>query len=219
MRTLIFDLDGTLVDSVGDLQAAVNRVLADESRPPLDRDTVIGFVGRGVEMLMRRMLAHIGWPVPEPEFQRLLSGFHRHYNADPSSTTTLYPGAADLMASAHARGLPMGLCTNKPEAPARVICEALDFAQYLGVIVGGDTLKVRKPDPAPLLAAVEKLGGTPTQALYVGDSEVDYLTARAAGVPFVFFEGGYQPDPIPDFQPDHVVSTLSEVIAILDTGA
>ncbi len=141
MRTLIFDLDGTLVDSVGDLQAAVNRVLADESRPPLDRKTVIGFVGRGVEMLMRRMLAHIGWPVSEPEFRRLLAGFHCHYNADPSSTTTLYPGAIDLMTDARARGLPMGLCTNKPETPARAICSALGFAKYLDVIVGGDTLE------------------------------------------------------------------------------
>jgi phosphoglycolate phosphatase len=191
-------------------------MLAEGSRPPLDRETVIGFVGRGVEILVRRVLNHVDWTVSEAEFQRLLASFHRHYNADPISTTTLYPGALQLMSGARDRGLPMGLCTNKPEAPARAICMALGFADYLDIIVGGDTLDVKKPDPKTLLETVRQLGGTPADTLYIGDSETDYLTARAAQIPFIFFEGGYQLVPIPDFRPDHVVGSLSEVLGILD---
>ncbi len=214
MAAIVFDLDGTLVDSAGDLQFAANKMLEDIPRPPLDRETVIRFVGRGVEVLVRRVLDHAGVTAEEDEFRERLAAFGRHYGASLTEKTRSYPGVEALLDKLFSRGIALGVCTNKPETPARVLCDHLGISRYFGAIVGGDTLPFKKPDPRPLLHTVGLLGSTEAETLYVGDSDTDYRTAKAAGVPFVFFEGGYQRDMIPDFAPDHSVSRMLDVAAI-----
>ncbi|KMK66720.1 phosphoglycolate phosphatase [Puniceibacterium sp. IMCC21224] len=208
LRTVVFDLDGTLVHSAPDLQAAANRMLADLGAAPLDMETVISFIGRGVAVLVRRCLTHVGLDT-DPD--AALAIFEAHYARDLTTLTRPYPGAEVMLATLRDRGLTLGLCTNKPEGPARALCDALNLTQYFDVIVGGDTLTVRKPDPDPLWHVITALGGKLPETLYVGDSETDYLTARRAGVLFAFFEGGYQPGEIAGFKPNFRLARIEDL--------
>lgn len=216
MIAIVFDLDGTLVDSAGDLRAAANRMLADLDLPPLDRETVIGFIGHGVEVLVRRVLVHSGAVAEGDAYEIALAAFRRYYGADLAGETRPYPGVVALLGALNGAGVKMGICTNKPEAAARGLCDLLDLTRHFDAIVGGDTLPVRKPDPEPLLHTLRLLGSSgPDTALYVGDSETDWLTAKAAGIPFVYFEGGYQRIPIAEFRPAHRVASMGEVAALV----
>jgi len=198
-KAVVFDLDGTLVDSAPDMAAALNAAVAEIGQPPFSQAEVIGFVGSGARMLVRRALAALGADAGAED--DLLARFIAQYEAKVTGQTRPYDGAMEMLAQLHAAGVPLGLCTNKPEGPARTLCAALGMDSYLKVIVGGDTLPVLKPDPAPLLHACGALGAAPQETLYVGDSDVDYATALAAGTPFAFVECGYQTTPIPDFAP------------------
>jgi len=206
---VVFDLDGTLIDSAPDIRASANHMLEGLGTDPLDLETVISFIGNGIPKLVERCLAHVNLPANiHPE---ALAAFSAHYNAHPMTLTEMYPGAASLLTDLACRDVALGICTNKPEAPARAILEGLGIAGQFQAVIGGDTLPVRKPDPAPLHAAIAALGATPETTLYVGDSETDYLTARNAGIPIAYFTGGYQRRPIEDFRPYLTVSHLSDI--------
>lgn len=189
---LIFDLDGTLVDSAPDIRAAVNLMLAGEGLGPLDLPTVTGFVGNGMPKLVERVMAAKG--IDPARHKALTQVTLDHYNAAPSALTRPYPGVPQALAALETAGHPLAVCTNKPEAPARAILADLGLAQHFPVIVGGDTLPVRKPDPAPALACIKALGGG--TAAFIGDSEVDAETAAAAGLPFYLFTEGYRKSPV-----------------------
>ncbi len=197
MAAIIFDLDGTLVDSVPDIHAAVNQTLADLGKPALDTATVTSFVGNGVPALAERLHAHaeLSEPVAKVEAR-----FRAHYDADPSSRTRLYPGVLEALDSLAAQGHKLGVCTNKPEAPARAILAALGVEARFHAVVGGDSLPTRKPDPAPLHATHAALGGGPV--VYVGDSEVDAAAAHAAKMPFALFTLGYRKTPVAELPHD-----------------
>ena len=202
MKTLVFDLDGTLIDSAGDLRSAANRMLADLSLPALDRETVITFIGRGVEVLVRRALDHSGAPPDPAARDAALAAFRRYYAEDLTGQTRPYPGVMRALDLFREAGFRMAVCTNKPEAPARDLCDHLGLSPYFDAVVGGDTLAVKKPDPAPLHRAFELLGSDGSGGdFYIGDSETDWLTAKAANVAFAYFEGGYQRTAIEDFRP------------------
>ena len=191
MIPLIFDLDGTLVDSAPDIHAAVNRMLADAGEPPLSPETVRSFIGNGVPTLITRVIharGHAPDATRQADWERT---FLLHYEADSATLTTLYPGVFAALQALAALGHPLALCTNKPEAPARHILDAFGLTPLFPTLIGGDSLPTRKPDPAPLLAAT---GGHP--ALFVGDSEVDAETALAARVPFLLFTEGYRKSPV-----------------------
>lgn len=217
IRMVVFDLDGTLVNSAPDLRAAANRMLADLGHGALELETVIGFIGHGVEMLVRRCLHHVG--EDSQELSRALELFHGHYARDLTTLTRPYPGVVPLLERLQEAGLALGLCTNKPEKPARELCQSIDIDRFFKVILGGDTLTVRKPDPAPLRHVISALGGTAPETLYVGDSETDYLTARRAGVRFAYFEGGYQRTAIAGFKPDLKVNEMGELATFVLHGA
>ncbi len=216
IQTVVFDLDGTLVHSAPDLQVAANRTLADLGHGPLGLETVIGFIGHGVEALVRRCLREVGHD-PQ-DLPRALAQFHAHYARDLTTLTRPYAGAVSLLEQLQAAGLGLGLCTNKPEKPARDLCQALDLERFFSVIAGGDTLAVRKPDPAPLRHVIQTLGGRVPDTIYVGDSETDYLTARRGGVRFAYFEGGYQRTTISGFKPDMRVAGLKELAKLILNG-
>ena len=189
---LVFDLDGTLVDSAPDIRAAVNRMLAGEGMDPLDLAAIIGFVGNGMPKLVERVMAARGLdPARHDELTQVTLD---HYAAASSALTRPYPGVPQALETLAAAGHRLALCTNKPEAPARAILSDLSLARHFPVVVGGDSLPVRKPDPAPALACVRALGGG--AAAFVGDSEVDAETAAAAGLPFYLFTGGYRKAPV-----------------------
>lgn len=187
MTALVFDLDGTLIDSAPDIAAALNRVLAAEGAGPLDLAQVIAFIGHGIPTLIARARAHCALP-PEREAAMVARMLHE-YAHEPNPKTAPYPGVIAALEQLQAAGYRLGLCTNKAIGPTHQILRALDLERFFEVVIGGDSLSVRKPDPAPLLAAFAALGDGPR--LYIGDSEVDEQTARQAGIAFGWFTPGY----------------------------
>lgn len=196
MTAIIFDLDGTLIDSAPDIHAAVARTLDDEGIAPLALDTVRSFIGNGVPVLIDRVMGNLGEPANPERRADLIARFMRYYEAASADLTIVYPGVRAALAALAAAEHPIGLCTNKPEAAARGILEAFGLDSYFQVVIGGDSLPERKPHPAPLLAARHALQ-RPT-ALYVGDSEVDAQTATAAEIPLILFTEGYRKSPVAD---------------------
>lgn len=191
MTVVVFDLDGTLIDSAPDIHTAVNRMLAEVGSDPLDLVRVRSFIGNGVSVLTERVIAARGLAQPHAD---LLASFLRHYNADPATLTVLYPAVRETLTSLADAGHSLGICTNKPQVATRAILAAFGIDHLFGAVFGGDTLAVHKPDPAPLLATITALGGGPT--VFVGDSEVDAETAARASLPFVLFTEGYRKSPV-----------------------
>lgn len=189
---ILFDLDGTLVDSAADLHAAAARLLIREGQAPLSADVIRSFVGNGVPKLVERIIGATGLDLVDHD--RLTASFLEDYNAHATDLTRAYPGVMDALAVLHARGFSMGICTNKPEAPARHILEALGMAAFFPVVIGGDTYPTRKPDPAGLLAGFDQIGAA--ARLFVGDSEVDADTSVAADVAFALYTQGYRKSPV-----------------------
>ncbi|GAB5438849.1 phosphoglycolate phosphatase [Falsiruegeria mediterranea] len=210
--SIVFDLDGTLVDSAPDIAAAVNAMLADEGYESLDLATVISFVGNGLPHLVKLVIEHVGLDMAR--HAELSAATLAHYNRASTALTVVYPGITEVLETLQTRGLKMGLCTNKPEAPARHVLDALDMARFFDVVIGGDSLPQRKPDPAPLHAVFDALGAK--QQIYVGDSEVDAETAHRAGVPFLLFTKGYRKTPVADLPHHATFDDSAGLIAAVD---
>ncbi len=189
---LVFDLDGTLIDSAPDIHATANKVFLAKGLQPFAFDVVRGFIGNGVGVLVARLLQFQGQDAHGALHGEMVADFVRIYE-EAVDLTTLYPGVAEALTRLRAGGHRLAICTNKPERPARSVLRHFGLDGHFEGLVGGDSLPVRKPDPAPLQAAIWALGGGP--ALFVGDSEVDAQTALAAGVPLVLFSGGYRSTP------------------------
>ncbi len=193
MARVIFDLDGTLIDSNPTLMATANGLLADLGRPAIDAGTCAGFVGHGVEVLVERVLRHTGG-IPGGEVAPHVVRFRALYLCDPVTGTAVYPGVAAALAALAAAGHGLGVCTQKPDAPARVLLEALRLMPPVAALTGGDSLDVLKPDPRMLAHTAGQL--PPGEVIYVGDSETDAETARRAGVPFLLHTEGYRLSPV-----------------------
>lgn len=184
---LIFDLDGTLIDSAPDIHAAVNRLMAHYDMPQFTYDQVRGFVGSGVGILLERCLRAQNRPHDGALHAEMMVEFIKMYET-AHDLTTIYQGVVPALETLSSH--PMALCTNKPEGPTRSVLAHLGLTRHFPVIVGGDTLPQRKPDPAPLFEAIRRIGRD--RVLFVGDSEVDAETAARANVPFVLYTGGYR---------------------------
>lgn len=210
---VVFDLDGTLVDSVADIHASVNTLMATLGAEPFPLAEVRGFIGNGVPTLIERAMAARGLSDPA-----LLPGriavYAQHHGADPAGRTTPYPGVAAVLDQLTGAGHRLGLCTNRPGATAGEILARLDLARSMQTIVAGDTLPVRKPDPAPLRKAIAAIGEGP--AVFVGDSEVDAETAEAAGVPFLLFTEGYRKAPVAAIPHHAAFSRFADLPGLLD---
>jgi phosphoglycolate phosphatase len=217
MAAVIFDLDGTLVDSAPDIHAAVNLTLAEEGKEALTLPQVVSFIGNGVPVLIERVMHARGEPPDAARHKDLHDRFMRHYNADPATLSTLYPGAEAALRGLVAAGWKVGLCTNKPQGPSREILQSFGVLGLFAIVIGGDSLPVKKPDPAPLRAAAAPFAGGPV--VYVGDSEVDAATAVAAGLPFVLFTEGYRKTPVDDLPHHARFSHFDELPPLLETLA
>jgi phosphoglycolate phosphatase len=177
-RLVVFDLDGTLVDSVDDLHASVNHALAAVGLPPRSLDEVRGFVGEGARLLLARAVSPA-----DQLLEPALAAWRPHYEAHCLDRTRPYPGVAALLASAGA-GRTLAVLTNKPGPMARKILAGLGLLPRFAAVVGGDEAP-RKPDPTGLRELMARAGATPAETILVGDSRVDVATGRAAGVPVV----------------------------------
>ncbi len=200
IRAVIFDLDGTLVDSAPDLHAAALALLEERGVAPVTLAQVRGFVGNGIAKLVARCLDASDAPAKGQALAKAVARFTEHYAAAPAELTHAYDGVEAMLGALSARGLLLGVCTNKPEALTRQVLAGVALDRHLRAIVGGDSLKVMKPDPKPLRHAAHLLGVDLDEALYVGDSETDADTAAAAGMAFALYSGGYRKRPLALFE-------------------
>ena len=191
IAALVFDLDGTLVDSAADIAEAVNRMLDDLASPRVEEAVVRSWIGEGVRNLVDTALHHAG---SERTLDEVMPGFMRHYHDCLLRSPRLYDGVAEALRLLQAQGVPMAICTNKPSALVPPLLEHLGIAPYFAHIVGGDTLPQRKPAPEPLLHAAQLLGQAVPHCLMVGDSATDLGAAEAAGMPLVLVRYGYLRD-------------------------
>jgi phosphoglycolate phosphatase len=206
MQAIIFDLDGTLIDSAPDIRAAVNTMLQSLGEPPMPLPEVTSFIGNGLPHLVRLVMQarQIDPALHETLTKRTLAAYH----TEETTLTVLYPGVRETLTALKSAGLRLGLCTNKPFAPTESILETFGLTALFDAVVGGDTLPQRKPDPAPLRHVITALKAR--EVLYVGDSEVDATTAQNAGVPFALFTEGYRKTPAPELGASLVFSNFAE---------
>ncbi|WFM72385.1 phosphoglycolate phosphatase [Halomonas sp. CKK8] len=214
IRLVAFDLDGTLVDSVPDLAAAVDAALADLGMPPAGEPRVRDWVGNGSQRLMARALRDaLGRDPDAALLDRAHQGFLDHYGRDPSAHTRLYPGVQEALDALRDRGLPLALVTNKPSAFIAPILAAFDLQAHFGLCLGGDSLARKKPDPAPLQHVAAHFDVPPAACLMVGDSRHDIEAGRAAGFRTLAVPYGYNHgEPVRDSAPDGVVESLAELV-------
>jgi phosphoglycolate phosphatase len=201
---LIFDLDGTLVDSAPDLRAALNEMLSGMRRRELTSDEVRRMIGDGTRALVERALTATSTVTDVDAAHRR---FLQLYEAAPAKLSRLYPGVEATLKSLRASGARLAICTNKPQAATLGVLEGFRIAGYFDAVLGGDAVPFRKPDPRHLVAAIERLGATTNDAVMIGDNENDYAAARAAGIPVILMRHGYLRVPpetlVPDAWLDH----------------
>ena len=189
LEAAIVDLDGTLVDTLGDFDVALNRMLADLGLPGVDRGFIEHTVGKGSEHLIRSTLAQVaGNPAL---FDAAWARYQHHYLAINGDHVRVYPGVVEGLRALRAIGLPLACLTNKPGAFARPLLERTGLAGFFAHVFGGDAFERKKPDPLPLLKACEALGSAPARTLMIGDSSNDAAAARAAGCRVALVSYGY----------------------------
>lgn len=216
---VVFDLDGTLVDSVDDLANSLNLLLGRHGLAPLPTDAVREMVGGGVRALIARGWRAHGLAPGNGDLDRLTQEFLAIYGPRASARTALYPGASALLARLAGAGHRLGVCTNKPTEISRKILRDLGVLDAFGAMVGGDSGLPRKPAPDMLLATLRRLATSPSEAVLIGDSGADVATARAAGTPVVLVSYGYTATPARTLGADRVIDELSDVPAVLDALA
>lgn len=191
-RAVLFDLDGTLVDTGPDIAVAVNAMLGDMDRPAHDRKRIMEWVGEGAARLVQRALAgDVDGQPPAAEAEQGLALFYEHYAARVCVDSRPYPHAEAVLEALRRQGTRLACVTNKPEHHTRLLLDALSLAHAFDIVVGGDTLPQRKPDPEPVRFACRALNVGEADAVYVGDSMTDCRAAAAAGVPMVLVSYGY----------------------------
>lgn len=211
-KAVVFDLDGTLVDSVPDLQASLNWMLASLGRPPLGRDAVIGMVGDGIQKLVERAMAATGGLVDASTFDQPFQTFKDHYAENAVRHTKLFPAVAQVLNDLSTQGVKLGVCTNKPEAPARTVLDAMGIAPLFQAVAGGDTLgDIRKPDARHLLHVLHELGVSIDEAVMVGDNHNDSAVAQAAGVSVVLVTFGYAHGPLEPLGADQLIDHFDDL--------
>lgn len=214
-ETVVFDLDGTLIDTAPDLTAALNAVMVREGRPAVPLDDVRNMVGRGARVLIERAMAASGGQALERDIKELVEHFLEHYDANIAVASRPFEGAEALVRRLAARGHRIGICTNKPEALSLKLMSALNLRDLFPVILGADSRPYRKPDPRHLLDTIADLGGRAGSAVLIGDSETDVATARAAHVPIVLVSFGYTETPVHELGADAVIDHFDDLEAAL----
>jgi len=213
LPAIIFDLDGTLIDSAPDVAAALNRLLVREGRPTVTLAQVQSFVGEGPAPLIERAFAATGAPADPAAVPALIAAYVAFYRAAPADHTVVFPGVREMLAglAGHTR---LGLCTNKPDTMVRPVLEALGLADHFAALVGGDYPR-RKPDGDHLRETLRRMGVGDGPAVMVGDSPTDVAAARDAGLPVVVVDFGYSRIPVTELGADRVLSDFAALPAVV----
>ena len=208
---IVFDLDGTLVDTAPDLMDSLNHTLAAGKLSPVDKASFRRFVGNGGRVMIERAFAAQKVPLAAVEHERLLGLFIAHYTDNIPGRSQPFPGVAAAIARFEADGYLLAICTNKYEANSLALIEALGLSRHFSANCGQDTFPFRKPDPRHLTETILRAGGDPRHALMVGDSRTDIDTAKAAGIPVVAVDFGYTDRHVREFDPSVIVSHFDEI--------
>jgi phosphoglycolate phosphatase len=219
MLTIVFDLDGTLIDTAPDLISTLNIILAREGMPAMPYDEARKMIGGGARGMIERALIAEGRDGSKPEFQpeldRMFSSFIEHYAAHIADRSRPFPQLEAALDRLAADGLRLAVCTNKLEWLSVRLLDTLNLTRHFAAICGQDTFGMQKPDPEVLRRTILKAGGAPDKAIMVGDSGTDVRTARAASLPVIGVTFGYSEVPIETLQPDRLISSYAELDAAI----
>ena len=212
VRAAIIDLDGTLLDTAADLAAAANAMRVELGHPPLPLEALATFIGKGVEVLVHRALAgDISGRVDEQSWRAGMSSFAAHYQRENGRQARIYPQVREGLAALRALGLRLACVTNKPQRFTDRLLALTGLAREFELVLGGDALERKKPDPLPLLHVCQRFGIAPTETLVIGDSVNDALAARAAGMPVLVLPYGYNEGrDVATLDVDAIVPTMLE---------
>lgn len=204
--TLVFDLDGTLVDTAPDLADATNHVMRRLGLAPVVETEIRPYVGLGALKMIERAAASHGRALEGQALYELFDVFIAHYTAHIADRSRPYDGVIAALEAAQSQGATLAICTNKSEAHTRQLLDALSMSSYFAAVAGRDSLGVCKPDPGHLTGVIALASGDPKHAIMIGDSEVDIRTSKDAGVPIIAVDFGYSVEPVAVLEPDAVIS-------------
>ncbi len=209
MSAVIFDLDGTLIDSAPDIHFCVNRLLKNHRYEPIEFERVRSFIGNGIPKLVEQVMVYRKIEFSKELHQSLSAELKQIYKDKPIDKNSVYPNVEQCLTALKNSGFKLGICTNKAHDLAQAVIKELGFGQYFSAIIGGDSLPTNKPNPAMLFACMKELGVH--KATFVGDSEIDAETAKNAGVPFILFSEGYLKQPIEETYHDAIFNDFSQL--------
>lgn len=209
--TIVFDLDGTLVDTAPDLIETLNVIFAREGMPPVDYATARNLIGGGARAMLVRGIEAEGRSVEPAKLQTMFEDFIDYYAAHVADHSRPFPGLNEALDVLAARGCRFAVCTNKLEGLSRLLLDKLDLTSRFEAICGQDTFAIQKPDPEILRRTIAAAGGSVQHAVMIGDSAADVHTARAAGVPVIAVDFGYSERPVAEFAPDRLIGHYAEL--------
>jgi phosphoglycolate phosphatase len=212
---IVFDLDGTLVETAPDLAGALNHTLGAAGLPAVSVETVRHMIGDGARMLLKRGVAEAGRELDEAELERWFEALLEHYWHHVADQSLPFPGVTRQLARFRDAGLKLAVCTNKPIRLTEKLLELLDLAQHFDAVLGGDSLAVRKPDPEHILGTLRAIGSRPERAVMIGDSANDVAAARNAGLPVVVVSFGYTAVAPAELGADAVIDHFDELAEAL----
>jgi phosphoglycolate phosphatase len=209
--TIIFDLDGTLVETAPDLVATLNVVLASQGMAPVPYEVARNYVGGGAKLMIARGIEAEGRTVDDATLDRMFADFIAYYAANVAVHSRPYPGLTEALDTLSERGWRFAVCTNKLEHLSVLLLNELNLTHRFEAICGQDTFGIQKPDPEILRRTIAAAGGDVRQSIMIGDSETDILTARAAGIPVVAVDFGYSERPVSEYGPDRLISHFAQL--------
>jgi len=212
-QTIVFDLDGTLIDTAPDLVDTLNVVFAREGLPPVPYDTARNLIGGGARAMIARGIAAEGRVFEPAKLEQMFVDFIAHYTTNIARRSRPFPGLIDALDALAGSGYRFAVCTNKLERLSVLLLEELKIATRFEAICGQDTFGIQKPDPEVLRRTIAAAGGSPQRSIMIGDSATDIRTARAAGIPVIAVDFGYSERPVAEFGPDRIISHFAQLPA------
>ena len=212
---LVFDLDGTLIDTAPDLVDTLNVLFAREGMPPVPYETARNMIGGGARAMIARGVEAEGRAFEPTKLEAMFADFIAHYSEHVADRSRPFPGLLDALDELHAGGYRFAVCTNKLERLSRLLLDTLALSHRFEAICGQDTFGMQKPDPEVLRRTIKAAGGNPQRTIMIGDSATDIRTARGAGVPVIAVDFGYSERPVAEFSPDRIISHFGQLPAAI----